>query len=433
MDTQEPFTVFSPLSPNHPGTCGYCGPPGQRSAAKTNYHAAEGIAQVMSCRVYQEIMNRGWRRAGTYFYKPNLKRSCCPQYTIRLDALEFKPSKSQRKIVNKFNGFIMHGDHKDEDVPMNGTDGSSKKGKGKGRAKEEHVFQLTDDIHAAESMVLGKQNAAHKYEVTLEQSSFTMEKFALYESYQKNIHKDDDVTTAGFTRFLCKSALVPQIIDYPSGMPDELPQFYGSYHQLHRVDGKLMAMSVLDITPNCVSSVYFMYEKEWERFSMGKAGTVLSAMREVSLVKEMHMAGLTNMKFLYLGLYVHTCVKMRYKGEYSPTYMLDPEDYEWYLLEKFRPLLDKNHYVSFAHPERCLATAATGADPPREVPDEVLSSARVVVGFQHNVVKVEPLRDADEWAIDGDESKEVILRTLNALGNEVGSEILWHFGYNISK
>ena len=54
-------------------------------------------------------------------------------------------------------------------------------------------------------------------------------------------------------------------------------------------------------------------------------------------------------------------MKMRYKGEYSPTYMLDPEDYEWYPLEKFCPLLDKNHYVSSAYPERCLATAATEA------------------------------------------------------------------------
>lgn len=39
-----------------------------------------------------------------------------------------------------------------------------------------------------------------------------------------------------------------------------------------------MAMSVLDITPNCVSSVYFMYEKEWEKFSMGKAGAVLCSL-----------------------------------------------------------------------------------------------------------------------------------------------------------
>ncbi len=52
---------------------------------------------------------------------------------------------------------------------------------------------------------------------------------------------------------------------------------------------------------------------------------------------------------------------MRYKGEYSPTYMLDPEEYEWFPMEKFRPLLDKNHYVSFAHPEHCLTVPTTNA------------------------------------------------------------------------
>ncbi len=51
MATQEPLTLFSPLSPRNSGTCGYCGPPGQRSAAPTNYHAAEGVSEVMNCRV----------------------------------------------------------------------------------------------------------------------------------------------------------------------------------------------------------------------------------------------------------------------------------------------------------------------------------------------------------------------------------------------
>jgi arginine-tRNA-protein transferase len=29
-------------------------------------------------------------------------------------------------------------------------------------------------------------------------------------------------------------------------------------------------MAVIDILPKCVSSVYFMYDKVWERFSLGK-------------------------------------------------------------------------------------------------------------------------------------------------------------------
>ena len=50
---------------------------------------------------------------------------------------------------------------------------------------------------------------------------------------------------------------------------------------------------------------------------------------------------------------------MRYKGEYSPSYLADPEEYTWHPLEKCRPLLDKNHYASFAHPDHCLTKPAT--------------------------------------------------------------------------
>ena len=49
-----------------------------------------------------------------------------------------------------------------------------------------------------------------------------------------------------------------------------MPREYGSYHQLYRLDGELIAMGVIDVLPNCVSSVYFMYEKKWERHSLGK-------------------------------------------------------------------------------------------------------------------------------------------------------------------
>jgi hypothetical protein len=34
-------------------------------------------------KVYQGMIDRGWRRSGLYCYKPDLKRSCCPQYTIK--------------------------------------------------------------------------------------------------------------------------------------------------------------------------------------------------------------------------------------------------------------------------------------------------------------------------------------------------------------
>jgi arginine-tRNA-protein transferase len=63
-------------------------------------------------------------------------------------------------------------------------------------------------------------------------------------------------------------------IPYPSAPPAHLPSHYGSYHQLYRLDGRLVAMGVIDILPSCVSSVYFMWEKEYEKYSLGKVSRV---------------------------------------------------------------------------------------------------------------------------------------------------------------
>ncbi|KAI9000901.1 arginine-tRNA-protein transferase [Trametes punicea] len=348
----EPISIVSPLRP-HNSTCGYCGPPGERSKGKSNYHKAECLAMQLSCRVYQEMIDRGWRRSGTYCYKPDLKRSCCPQYTIKLDALQFKPSKSQRKLLNRFNRFVIHGDQRDVDDPMEGTNQEASRTvpvKDKGKSKATHVFELTKDIHRSEHAFAQDESPRHKFEVTLEPSSFTEEKFALYKSYQKEIHHDVDKAPSSFKRFLVHSPLVPQPIDYPSGRPAHLPENYGSYHQLYRLDGELVAVGVIDILPSCVSSVYFMYEKRWEKYSLGK----LSALREAALAREIHEAGVPGMKYLYMGFYIQSCPKMRYKADYAPSYLADPEDYTWFPLERCRPLLEQYHYACFAHPEHSL-------------------------------------------------------------------------------
>lgn len=73
------------------------------------------------------MADRGWRRSGMYCYQPDLLQSCCPQYTIRyvrpfeatrlevmkklrLDALAFEPSRSQRKALYRFNRVVEKGE-----------------------------------------------------------------------------------------------------------------------------------------------------------------------------------------------------------------------------------------------------------------------------------------------------------------------------------
>lgn len=73
-----------------------------------------------------------------------------------------------------------------------------------------------------------------------------------------------------------------QDIPYASSkVPDHLPKQYGSYHQcellilpkltsVYRVDGKLVAIGVLDILSLCVSSVYLIWDPDWAWASLGK-------------------------------------------------------------------------------------------------------------------------------------------------------------------
>jgi len=48
------------------------------------------------------MIDRGWRRCGTYYYKPNLKKSCCLWYTIRVKAEDYKIRKSHKKAVKRW-------------------------------------------------------------------------------------------------------------------------------------------------------------------------------------------------------------------------------------------------------------------------------------------------------------------------------------------
>ncbi|GBE79744.1 Arginyl-tRNA--protein transferase 1 [Sparassis crispa] len=373
------------------------------------------------------MIDRGWRRSGTYCYKPDLKRSCCPQYTIKLDALQFKPSRSQRKLLHRWNRFVLYDEHGgvDHDSSANKTDLRKRKPtKSKGK---EQAFSLTSEIHASERRTTTDEKPAHSFEVTLELSSYTDEKFKLYQSYQKEIHHETEEKPSGFKGFLVESPLHSETIPYSAPCPEHLPRAYGSYHQLYRLDGELIAMGVIDIVPSCVSSVYFMYEKKWERFSLGK----LSALREASLAKEIHGAGAPEMNSLYMGFYIHSCPKMRYKGDYSPSYLADPEDYTWFPLEQTRVLLDKYRYASFAHPEHCLEGPPNPQIQPSvpELPRRDLRHIQLMDRVDDGAAVTIPIMASPEWRRPA--ARQTILSLVYGLGLELAKEILLYLAYEI--
>ncbi|CAN9332528.1 unnamed protein product [Alternaria alternata] len=291
-------------------------------------------SKSLTVEVYQILVDRGWRRSGTIFYKPDVLRHCCPHYTIRLPVASFKPSKDQRKAVNHWNDHVLGESYMKEASRLYPISKEEK-------ARFKNTFDLTREIHKTEyENVKRPPEPAHRFEVTLEPAAFTLEKYELFKNYQQNVHKEKphEISQAGFKRFLCDSPL-----KQTTRTVEGKEQLLGSYHQCYRLDGRLIAMGILDLLPHCVSGVYMLYHSDYEQWQFGK----LSALREAALALE------GGYQYYYMGYYIHSCVKMKYKGDYKTQHVLDPETYEWHPLEgEMRALLDKKPYVSMSRERR---------------------------------------------------------------------------------
>jgi len=185
---------------------------------------------------------------------------------------------------------------------------------------------------------------AHNFTVTLESSTYTPEKYALYTHYQTTVHRDtpSSLTPSSFRRFLCDSSL--PLSTTPTG------QRLGTHHQLYRLDGRLIALAVLDLLPHAVSAVYFLYHADHEAASFGK----LSALREAALALE------GGYEWYYMGYYIHNCAKMRYKADFAPQFVLDPQGYTWDQLDgEFLKALDENALVSMSARRRSRSENTT--------------------------------------------------------------------------
>lgn len=82
-----------------------------------------------------------------------------------------------------------------------------------------------------------------------------------------------------------------------------------------------------------------MYHESIHKHQPGKLG----ALREIALAME------GGYRYWWAGYYIHSCPKMRYKIDYHPQYVLDPETLTWDLLDREAlDIFDKKHYVSLS-------------------------------------------------------------------------------------
>lgn len=308
----------------------------------------------MSPAFYQSLIDRCWRRSGRLLYKPNQRDSCCPHYTLRLDSIQAQVTKDQRSAVNRFNKYVVGDEYIKEAARLHPMSKEESK-------KRDHEFNLVERIHEAEFRSLKvPPQPAHKFEVTLESDELTEEKYAVFENYQRIVHQESasDISRNGFRRFLCDSPLRKEVFRSPDGKERQL----GSYHQCYRLDGQLVAVGVLDLLPECVSAKYFFYHESIHKFQAGKLG----ALHEIALAAE------KGYRWWYSGFYIHTCPKMRYKIDFKPQYVLDPDRYVWTSLDKETlKLFDTKGYLHLPNPAvQHLVESETSSMDTTEVADD---------------------------------------------------------------
>ncbi|XP_073729628.1 arginyl-tRNA--protein transferase 1 isoform X2 [Misgurnus anguillicaudatus] len=187
----------------------------------------------------------------------------------------------------------------------------------------------TDPLHRLEVRLVRSNPPSPQFKASFEAS------YQVYKLYQIAIHKDppDKPTESQFKRFLCDSPLEAETA------PDGPDVGYGSFHQQYWLDGRIIAVGVLDILPYCVSSVYLYYHPDFSSLSLG----TYSALREIAFTRQLKKQS-PKLSYYYLGFYVHSCPKMRYKGQYRPSDLLCPETYVWMPIERCIPRLDVSVY-----------------------------------------------------------------------------------------
>ncbi|KAJ6072734.1 hypothetical protein N7467_010819 [Penicillium canescens] len=344
------LSLFRPLGYQR-NSCGYC---------KSDNGSASYYTSSTSVRPhhYEELVNCGWRRSGSLYYKQNLQRSCCPHYTLRLEASEYRPRRDQRKAINRWNKFIL------------GPEYMRKAARLCPRTREEKKhrkcnFDVVTAVHESEYSNVKRPvdpatkrplEPAHRFEVNIEGDSVSQAKFELFRKYQTAIHKEDvsHWKPKDFQRFLCSG-----LQRSPASAQNSSEKKIGSWHQCYRLDGELVAVAVLDLVPNGVSSVYVFYDPAYEQWEFGK----LSAMREIAFSLE------NDYRYYYMGYYIHSCQKMRYKANFRPQYILDPETNTWDPLDgELTEKLNSRPYVSMSRDR--ASTPGIPAPAPEPLEDE---------------------------------------------------------------
>lgn len=121
---------------------------------------------------------------------------------------------------------------------------------------------------------------------------FRKEHFDLYRTYLMSRHAGGGMETADaedYLEFLTCDGIETRFLDF-------------------RLNGRCVAVAVVDILGNALSAVYTFFDPGYARRSLG-VNTILH---------EIESARRRRLRWLYLGYWIEDCRKMNYKSEYRP-------------------------------------------------------------------------------------------------------------------
>lgn len=284
--------------------CGYCSGQKERDgeyyclgswdkvipASKISNCTVGFQAELMSVQMYGRLCDMGYRRSGKFLYKCDMLRNCCRLYTIRTASNQFSISKDFKSTLKKFRKQVCPPDDKRGNIS---------------------AFNFINEIIETETN-------SDEFKTCFGPAVFTEEKYQLFAKYQEQVHDDFKHNPKSFKRFLCDSPFSKEVIlgtdrewkqlnnwkSIPSG---EKLERLGPAHECYYFRDKLIAIAVIDFLPSGISSVYFIWDPDYYKWSLGK----VSALRELCITKK------ANLGYYYMGYYIDDCPKMNYKAKYG--------------------------------------------------------------------------------------------------------------------
>jgi leucyl-tRNA---protein transferase len=144
------------------------------------------------------------------------------------------------------------------------------------------------------------QNKNRDVEVSIAIPTYTDEKFRIYADYLAMQHDSSlDCSKKEFRTSLYSSPVHTVEFEY-------------------RLNGRIAAVSIADMSSRSLSSVYVYYDVELSSRSLG----TLSAVQEILFCRRRRIP------YYYLGFLVQGCQSMNYKARFTPHEILNP-DFTW--------------------------------------------------------------------------------------------------------